>query len=67
MIRKLFHRVFRRGSVLSPGNSVKNAALIPLARHGIHRESVSPGARRTCEVLQKKVLRPMLSVVQCVI
>lgn len=54
MIRKLFHRVFRRGSVLSPGNSVKNAALIPLARHGIHRESVSPGARRTCEVLQKE-------------
>lgn len=50
MIRKLFHRVFRRGSALP----LDKPGLIPLARHGIHRESVSSGARRTCEVLQKE-------------
>jgi len=53
MFRKLFHRVFRRGSPLPLDRSDK-PGLIPLARHGIHREHVSPGARRTCEVLQKE-------------
>jgi poly(A) polymerase len=52
MIRKLFHRVFRRGGPLPLGTQGK-PGLIPLARHGIHRDSVSPGARRTCEALQK--------------
>ncbi len=52
MIRKLFHRVFRRGGPLPLGTPGK-PGLIPLARHGIHRDSVSPGARRTCEALQK--------------
>ncbi len=49
MIRKLLRRVFRRGDPLPSGTP----ALIPLARHGIRRERVSPGARRTCETLQK--------------
>ncbi len=52
MIRKLFHRVFRRGHPL-PSDKLSKPGLIPLARHGIHRDSVSPGARRTCETLQK--------------
>ncbi|MDP2792686.1 MAG: polynucleotide adenylyltransferase PcnB [Sulfurisoma sp.] len=52
MIRKLFHRavakVFRRAE---PGRH--SPATIPATRHGIRREQVSPGARRTCETLQK--------------
>ncbi len=48
MIRKLLRRVFRRGD--SP--VVGAPALIPVARHGIRREHISPGARRTCETLQ---------------
>lgn len=49
MIRKLLRRVFRRGDPLPSGKP----ALIPLARHGIRRERVSTGARRTCETLQR--------------
>ena len=48
MIRKLFRRVFLRGA---PAN--RKAEIIPASRHGIRREQVSPGARRTCEALQK--------------
>ena len=49
MIRKFLRRVFRRGdSSASAGPTV-----IPLARHGIRREHVSSGARRTCETLQQ--------------
>jgi len=49
MIVKLLRRVFRRGESAASNTS----AVIPLARHGIHREHVSSGARRTCETLQK--------------
>ncbi|MDP2751526.1 MAG: polynucleotide adenylyltransferase PcnB [Rhodocyclaceae bacterium] len=52
MIRKLFHhtiaKVFRRSK---PGRH--QPATIAAARHGIRREQVSSGARRTCEALQK--------------
>jgi poly(A) polymerase len=49
MIRKFLHRVFRRGD---PSSS-HAPAVIPLARHGVSRQRVSAGARRTCEVLQQ--------------
>jgi poly(A) polymerase len=49
MIVKLLRRVFRRGESPMAGRST----IIPVGRHGIHREHVSPGARRTCEVLQQ--------------
>jgi poly(A) polymerase len=48
MIRKLFRRVFRRGDPIG-----RKAETIPASRHGIRRDQVSPGARRTCEGLQK--------------
>jgi poly(A) polymerase len=48
MIRKLFRRVFLRGE-----SAKRKAETIPASRHGIRREQVSPGARRTCEGLQK--------------
>jgi poly(A) polymerase len=48
MIRKLFRRVFLRGDPTR-----RKAEIIPPSRHGIRREQVSPGARRTCEALQK--------------
>jgi poly(A) polymerase len=49
MIRKLLRRVFRRGE--SPVS--RAPAIIPVARHGVRRERVSLGARRTCEALQQ--------------
>jgi poly(A) polymerase len=49
MIRKLLRRVFRRGDPTVPSAP----AMIPMARHGIRREHVSLGARRTCETLQQ--------------
>ena len=49
MIRKLLRRVFNRDAAPpDPGSP----ATIPLARHGIRREHVSPAARKTCEGLQ---------------
>ncbi|MBI4995353.1 MAG: hypothetical protein HZC22_00315 [Rhodocyclales bacterium] len=48
MIRKLFRRVFLRGDPIR-----RKAETIPASKHGIRREQVSPGARRTCEALQK--------------
>jgi poly(A) polymerase len=48
MIRKLLRRVFRG---INPAQ--RKAEIIPASRHGIRREQVSPGARRTCEALQK--------------
>lgn len=48
MIRKFFRRLFRRGDSVS-----HKAETVPASRHGIRREHVSPGARRTCEALQK--------------
>ena len=54
MIRKLIRRVFRRGDEKKPaGARSPDAAVIPLARHGISRQHVSSGARRTCETLQQ--------------
>jgi poly(A) polymerase len=49
MIRKLLRRVFRRGDSAKPSQP----AMIPVARHGVRRERVSLGARRTCETLQQ--------------
>ncbi len=52
MIRKLLRRainVLRR----VPTSPASGPAAIPLARHGIHREAISSGARRTCETLQQ--------------
>jgi poly(A) polymerase len=48
MIRKLFHRVFKRGT--APQSTLVS---LPVARHGIHRDQVSSAARRTCEGLQQ--------------
>ena len=52
MIRKILRRaitkVFLRGSPVK-----RKAETIAAERHGIRREQVSPGARRTCESLQK--------------
>ncbi len=55
MIRKLLHRavkVFRRPpkNTATPANA---PAVIPQNRHGIRRDAISPGALRTCDVLQK--------------
>jgi len=49
MIRKLLRRVFRVG----PSSSAAVPAVLPRARHGIGREHISSGARRTCEALQQ--------------
>ncbi|THF61482.1 polynucleotide adenylyltransferase PcnB [Pseudothauera nasutitermitis] len=49
MIRKLLRKVFHRAAP-SPA---AEPALIPLERHGIRREQVSPAARKTCKVLQE--------------
>lgn len=48
MIRKLLRRVFLRGESVK-----RKAETIPASKHGIRRDQVSPGARRTCETLQK--------------
>ncbi len=48
MIRKLLRRVFRRTEP-----SAHEPATIPAARHGIRRTDISPGSRRTCEMLQE--------------
>lgn len=56
MIRKLLHRAvraFRRPAAGEAPSTLPDApALIPAQRHGIPRESLSPGALRTCETLQ---------------
>jgi poly(A) polymerase len=49
MIRKLLRRVFSRAA---PGRE-HEPALIPVERHGIRRESISPGARQTVARLQE--------------
>lgn len=54
MIRKFLRRVFSR----APASSASDEpAAIPLVRHGIHREDISPGARRVCETLQQAAYR----------
>ena len=49
MIRKLLRRVFR----VAAAPASREPAVIPVARHGIRREHISVGARRTCEALQQ--------------
>ena len=57
MIRTLLHRaakVFRRKPESRAHHAQASApAIIPQNRHGIRREAISPGARRTCETLQQ--------------
>ena len=56
MIRKLIHRVFGPRAATTPTTPARRddgPALIPAARHGIHRERLSSGARRTVEGLQQ--------------
>lgn len=50
MIRKLLRRVFRRAA---PANAVSEPAVIPVERHGVRRESISPAANKVCAVLQE--------------
>ena len=50
MIRKLLRRVFRRAA---PANAVPEPAVIPVERHGVRRESISPAANKVCAVLQE--------------
>jgi poly(A) polymerase len=49
MIRKLLRKVFTR--VATPVRT--DPALIPVDRHGIRSEQLSPAARKTCAVLQE--------------
>ena len=49
MIRKLLRRVFSK----APAAQEHAPALIPVGRHGIRRESISPGARQTVARLQE--------------
>ena len=54
MIRKLISRVFGGKSQTAPRNTRSgSAAIIPVKNHGVRREQLSPGARRTVEGLQK--------------
>ena len=50
MIRKFLRRIFSRAPATVASHE---AAAIPLVRHGIRRDSISPGARRVCETLQQ--------------
>ena len=50
MIRKLLRKVFKR-----PAHAVRHEpALIPVDRHQVRREQLSPAARKVCVVLQEK-------------
>ena len=55
MIRKLIHRVFgaRAAKPAPAAPAPEGPALIQAARHGVHRERISSGARRTVETLQQ--------------
>ena len=50
MIRKLISRVFG-GKKATPGHH--EPAVIPVSTHGITRDRISVGSRRTCETLQQ--------------
>ncbi|MCA0188702.1 MAG: polynucleotide adenylyltransferase PcnB, partial [Proteobacteria bacterium] len=50
MIRKLLRRVFRRAA---PANRVLEPAVIPVSRHGVRREQISPAANKVCATLQE--------------
>ena len=45
MIKRFIRKVFRIGATREP-------TVIPVAKHGIKREAISFGARKTCEMLQ---------------
>jgi len=49
MIRKLLRKVFRR----TVSDTPSQPALIPLDKHGIRREQLSPVACKVCSVLQE--------------
>lgn len=51
MIRKLLRRVFRRAAPAT--NALPDPAVIPVARHGVRREHISPAANKVCSVLQE--------------
>ena len=53
MIRKLLHRAVKAFRSPSAAGTAAEPSAIPLARHGIRREMISSGARRTCEALQQ--------------
>jgi poly(A) polymerase len=50
MIRKLLRKVFKRPAIAAR----HEPAFIPLERHGVRREQLSPAARKVCAVLQEK-------------
>ena len=50
MIRKLLRRVFKR----TEATSSAELAIIPVDRHGLRREQLSPAARKVCAVLQER-------------
>ena len=50
MIRKLLRRVFRRAA---PANTPPEPAVIPVARHGVRRDQISPAANKVCTTLQE--------------
>jgi len=52
MIRKLLRRIFH-GNPPQDAHASHAAAVLPLSQHGIRREMISSGARRTCETLQQ--------------
>ena len=52
MIRKLISRVFGRKHAGHPGKS-DAPAIIPVSQHGIRRDALSSGSRRTVETLQQ--------------
>jgi len=47
LIKKFIRRVFRLSGASAP-------RIVPKAEHGIGREAISAGARKTCEVLQER-------------
>ena len=51
MIRKLISRVFGGKKAAA---SHREPAVIPVSRHGITRDRISPGSRRVCEGLQQQ-------------
>ena len=50
MIRKLLRRVFKRTEPAAPAE----LAIVTVERHGLHREQLSPAARKVCSVLQER-------------
>ncbi|MQY51735.1 polynucleotide adenylyltransferase PcnB [Rhodocyclus tenuis] len=53
MIRKLIYRVLGRKAAPAVATESDGPAVIAAARHGIHRDRLSSGARRTVEGLQQ--------------